>query len=165
VIASIADPSQVSAARRAAADFARASGFDETATGRIAIVATEMATNLLKHASAGQIVIGSFADCDGAGLELMSLDKGPGIADLGRAFEDGYSTRGVRARGWARCAARAIISPSGRGLASALRRSRASNRKARPAASRSAPWGCLIKGRRFPAMPGASAHPRQGRRC
>jgi anti-sigma regulatory factor (Ser/Thr protein kinase) len=99
MIASIADPSQVSAARRAAADFARVSGFDETATGRIAIVATEMATNLLKHASAGEIVIGSFADCDGAGLELLSLDKGPGIADLGRAFEDGYSTKGSPGQG------------------------------------------------------------------
>lgn len=94
MIAKIADPSQVSAARRAAADFARASGFDETATGRIAIVATEMATNLLKHASSGEIVIGSFADGDGAGLELLSLDKGPGIVDLGRAVEDGYSTKG-----------------------------------------------------------------------
>ena len=69
-------------------------GFDETATGRIALVATEMATNLLKHAAAGEIVVGTFADRDGAGLELLALDKGPGIADLGVALADGYSTAG-----------------------------------------------------------------------
>src|SRR5258708_11092880 len=99
MIASIADPSQVSAARRAAADVARASGFDETATGRIALVATEMATNLLKHAAAGEIVIDNFADRDGAGLELLSLDKGPGIADVGLALADGYSTAGSSGNG------------------------------------------------------------------
>jgi len=99
MIARVADPSEVAAARRTATDFARASGFDETETGRIAIVATEMATNLLKHASAGDIVVGSFADRDGVGLELLALDKGPGIADLGVALADGYSTAGSPGNG------------------------------------------------------------------
>ena len=99
MIATIADQSQVSSARRAAADLARASGFDEAATGRIALVATEMATNLLKHAEAGEIVIDKFSDRDGAGVELLSLDKGPGIADLGRALADGFSTAGSAGNG------------------------------------------------------------------
>jgi anti-sigma regulatory factor (Ser/Thr protein kinase) len=125
MIASIADPSQVSAARRAAADLARASGFDETATGRIALVATEMATNLLKHAAAGEIVIENFADRDGAGVELLSLDKGPGIADLGRALADGFSTAGSPGNGLGavrrQCDQFAIWSRPGLGTAAVAR--------------------------------------------
>lgn len=125
MIASIAEPSQVSAARRAAADFARASGFDETATGRIALVATEMATNLLKHAVAGEIVIDNFSDRDGAGVELLSLDKGPGIADLGRALADGFSTAGSAGTGLGavrrQCDQFAIWSRPGLGTAAVAR--------------------------------------------
>lgn len=99
MIAKVADPSQVAEARRTAVNLARASGFDEAGTGRIALVATEMATNLLKHAGAGEIVIGRFADRDGMGVELLSLDKGPGIADLGRALDDGFSTAGSPGNG------------------------------------------------------------------
>jgi anti-sigma regulatory factor (Ser/Thr protein kinase) len=125
MIASIGDPSQVSAARRAAADFARASGFDETATGRIALVATEMATNLLKHAAAGEIVIDNFADRDGAGVELLSLDKGPGIADVGLALADGFSTAGSSGNGLGavrrQCDQFAIWSRPGLGTAAVAR--------------------------------------------
>jgi anti-sigma regulatory factor (Ser/Thr protein kinase) len=125
MIARVADPSEVSAARRAATDLARASGFDETATGRIAIVATEMATNLLKHASAGEIIVGNFADRDGAGLELLALDKGPGIADLGVALADGYSTAGSPGTGLGavrrQCDQFAIWSRPGLGTAAVAR--------------------------------------------
>ena len=125
MIAGIADSSQVSAARRAAADFARASGFDEAATGRIALVATEMATNLLKHAAAGEIVIDNFSDRDGAGVELLSLDKGPGITDLGRALADGFSTAGSPGNGLGavrrQCDQFAIWSRPGLGTAAVAR--------------------------------------------
>lgn len=125
MIARIADPSQVSEARRAAVDFARASGFDETATGRIALVATEMATNLLKHAATGEIVIDNFADREGAGLELLSLDKGPGIADLSLALADGYSTAGSAGNGLGavrrQCDQFAIWSRPGLGTAAVAR--------------------------------------------
>ncbi len=94
MIATIADPSQVAEARRAAVNLAQARGLDEAARARVALVATEMATNLLKHAGRGDIVMAGFADRDGTGVELLSLDKGPGIADLGRALEDGASTAG-----------------------------------------------------------------------
>jgi anti-sigma regulatory factor (Ser/Thr protein kinase) len=94
MIVEVADPSQVSVARRAAADAAHARGFDEACTGRVALVATELATNLVKHAAGGAIVIDTYADSSGSGIELLALDKGGGIADLARAFEDGVSTAG-----------------------------------------------------------------------
>ncbi|HTP83895.1 MAG TPA: SpoIIE family protein phosphatase [Alphaproteobacteria bacterium] len=95
----VADSSQVSVARRAASDAAEARGFDAESAGRVALVATELATNLLKHASRGEIVIGTYDDSSGSGIELLSLDRGEGIADLGRAFEDGVSTAGSPGNG------------------------------------------------------------------
>lgn len=99
MLAAIADQSQVAEARRIAADMARAGGFDETAAGRVALVATELATNLLKHAGGGDILVQSFAHGESAGIELMALDKGPGISDLPRALADGYSTAGSPGNG------------------------------------------------------------------
>jgi anti-sigma regulatory factor (Ser/Thr protein kinase) len=99
MIASVADRSQIAEARRLAATLAAANGFDEVATGRIALVATEMATNLLKHASGGRILIAAFAGAGGPGLELIAIDKGPGIVDLHRALEDGASTAGTPGTG------------------------------------------------------------------
>ena len=94
MIATIADASQVAEARRLALTFARGLGSDEAAMAQVALVATELATNLLKHAGTGVIVISAFADADGNGVELLSLDKGPGIAEVERVLEDGYSTAG-----------------------------------------------------------------------
>ena len=51
-------------------------------------------------------MLNRFADADGEGVELLALDKGPGIADLNRALSDGYSTAGVSAAGSARWRAR-----------------------------------------------------------
>lgn len=95
----VADTSQVSAARRAATQLAQARGFDETKVGRVALIATELATNLLKHAERGEIVVDTFADASGSGLELIALDRADGIADLGHALRDGTSTAGTPGTG------------------------------------------------------------------
>ena len=94
MIIAVAEPSQVGQARRLAGDRARSEGLNEETAGRVALVATEMATNLLKHAGRGYLTLNRFADAEGTGVELLSLDKGPGIADLNRALADGYSTAG-----------------------------------------------------------------------
>ncbi|MDB5410591.1 MAG: anti-sigma regulatory factor, partial [Rhodospirillales bacterium] len=94
MIASVKDASQVGEARRSASEFARGAGGDENLVGRVALVVTEMATNLVKHAGEGAIVIDRFDDADGQGLEILSLDRGHGIADWHRAMTDGYSTAG-----------------------------------------------------------------------
>jgi hypothetical protein len=48
----------------------------------------------LKHAGEGLIAINEFVDADGSGIELLALDKGPGIADVARCLVDGFSTAG-----------------------------------------------------------------------
>jgi anti-sigma regulatory factor (Ser/Thr protein kinase) len=95
----IAERSRVAEARRVAVQAWTAQGFSEKDVGRVAIVATELATNLVKHAGGGEMAISSFDDVEGKGLELLALDKGPGIVDLNRALSDGHSTSGSAGAG------------------------------------------------------------------
>ena len=121
MIVQVADISQVAAARRAAQSAAEQAGFDETRAGKVALIATELATNLIKHAGGGRMVIGTYADASGRGLELMSLDTGGGIADLARAMQDGTSTAGSKGNGLGSIRRQAdvfdIFSEPGRGTA------------------------------------------------
>jgi anti-sigma regulatory factor (Ser/Thr protein kinase) len=90
----VEDASQVPAARRVAADLSRRLGFDATVTGRVSLAATEAATNLIKHAGRGEILI-SGIEVDGRRfVDLVALDRGPGMLNVERCFEDGYSTAG-----------------------------------------------------------------------
>ena len=94
VINLIRDASEVGEARRKAAGLARRKGLAPDVEARVSLVATEMATNLLKHAGGGQVAIGEFTDAEGSGLELLALDKGTGMADVARYLADGFSTAG-----------------------------------------------------------------------
>lgn len=95
----IRDPSGVAEARRNAVAVALALGFDTEDAGRVALVATELASNLVKHAAGGDLLIGMFEDSTGWGVELLALDKGCGIADLRSALRDGHSTAGSAGTG------------------------------------------------------------------
>ena len=127
MITSIVDPSHVGEARRVASEFARKAGGDEGQLGRIAIVATEMATNIVKHAGAagGMIVADRFSDAQGSGVELLAIDKGPGIADVGLSLADGYSTAGSSGTGLGAISRQAdqfaVYSRSGLGVAISAR--------------------------------------------
>jgi anti-sigma regulatory factor (Ser/Thr protein kinase) len=85
--------------RRTALAFASGLSFDEVSAGNVGLVVTEAATNILKHAGAGQVVLRSLECAGAAGIEMLALDKGPGIADPGRCFKDGYSTAGTSGTG------------------------------------------------------------------
>ena len=94
--ACIEDPSQISEARRNARQLAAEMGFDEAAAEKAAIVVTEAGTNLLKHASAGLILM---TPTEAGSIEVIALDKGPGIADYEMCLDDGYSTTGTSGTG------------------------------------------------------------------
>jgi anti-sigma regulatory factor (Ser/Thr protein kinase) len=78
---------------------AERSGFDETGCGKVAIVVTEGSTNALKHAGSGELLSRVVGDGHALGLELLFLDKGPGMADPGRCLRDGFSTAGTNGTG------------------------------------------------------------------
>ena len=90
----IQEASQVGEARRAATSMAARLGFDETGRGRVALVVTEAASNLVKHGGGGLLVLRALAGGPRRGLEVLALDKGAGMADVRRCLADGYSTAG-----------------------------------------------------------------------
>lgn len=93
-LVSVTEPTQVSVARRSGADIAGALDFDETAAGTLALAITEAGTNLLKHAGGGEVVLRWRGDSAPAWVELLALDRGPGMPNVARCLEDGFSTSG-----------------------------------------------------------------------
>lgn len=98
-ILAVTDGSQVSAAQRLARALASENGWDETASGKVAIVATEAATNLLKHARLGEIHLGVCQTDGRCGIEVLALDRGPGVARIEECLRDGYSSQGTAGTG------------------------------------------------------------------
>ncbi|MEF7613177.1 ATP-binding SpoIIE family protein phosphatase [Aquincola sp. MAHUQ-54] len=93
------EPSQVGEARRAAVHLAEQAGFGETAAGRVALVATELGNNLVRHAAQGELLIACLADGDEHCIEILSVDAGPGMAAVDTCLQDGYSTAGTPGTG------------------------------------------------------------------
>ena len=95
----VTDPSQVGEARRTAAVLATQAGLDETERGTLAVVITELATNLARYAREGVLVLRTIGVPGRCGVEMLALDKGPGILDLNKAMADGYSSGGTAGKG------------------------------------------------------------------
>ncbi|MET1077061.1 MAG: ATP-binding protein [Pseudomonas sp.] len=96
----IEDISQVGHARRAAQKLAEAQGFNASEAGRVALVTTELASNLLKHAGRGELHLRALpaAGNEVQGVEVIAIDRGPGF-DLQACQLDGYSTQGTKGIG------------------------------------------------------------------
>jgi anti-sigma regulatory factor (Ser/Thr protein kinase) len=95
----ITHASDVAAVRRAGQKLADSLGFSETRAGQLALIITEAATNILKHAGEGAIHVGPAQSPAGVGVDVLALDKGPGIADLDNCLRDGVSTAGTAGTG------------------------------------------------------------------
>lgn len=91
------DPSRVGEARRHAAQLADECDLGEVEAGRLAIVVTELATNLVRHATRGRL----WMSCRRARreVEVIAVDEGPGIPDVERSLGDGFSTGGTPGTG------------------------------------------------------------------
>ncbi len=90
----VTDHSSVGEARREVRHLATRAGLAETDVERASLVATEMASNLAKHAVDGELLARPLADDGRRGIELLAVDHGPGIADVTGALRDGFSTAG-----------------------------------------------------------------------
>ncbi|MFC9284157.1 SpoIIE family protein phosphatase [Streptomyces collinus] len=92
------DSTRVRDVRVATEEAAARAGLDAHRTAVAALVATELATNLLKHAGGGRLVIepvdgtGPGTGAPGPGVQLVALDHGPGIPDVAAALRDGCTT-------------------------------------------------------------------------
>jgi serine/threonine-protein kinase RsbT len=81
-------------ARRHARRVAAAAGLRPTDLTIVATVISELARNALLFAKDGEIRVGVVQDGTRHGIIIVATDRGPGIADVERALEDGYSTAG-----------------------------------------------------------------------
>ncbi|VVM56432.1 hypothetical protein PS645_01029 [Pseudomonas fluorescens] len=94
----IEDSSQVGHARRTAQKLAEEHGFDAIDAGRVALVATELASNILKHAVRGELHLRVLPRPSGDGIEMLAVDRGKGF-DVHACLTDGFSTRGTQGIG------------------------------------------------------------------
>jgi anti-sigma regulatory factor (Ser/Thr protein kinase) len=85
----------VHGARRRAATLATAAGFGADRVSEVEIVASELATNVVKHGGGGDIVLRRLTEADGGGLQLVAIDAGPGTRHLQAMVGDGRTTAGT----------------------------------------------------------------------
>jgi anti-sigma regulatory factor (Ser/Thr protein kinase) len=95
----IEEQTDVAEARRRASDRAAQMGFDDVTIGRAAIVVTEAATNLIKHAGGGEVLVGPAINRGVSGLQVIAVDKGHGMPNVSASLRDGYSTAGTAGNG------------------------------------------------------------------
>ena len=95
----IQDRSSVGEARRISARMAEGAKLPQAELGRVSLIVTELATNLLAHAQRGEILLRLLPEDAAPGLEIIALDHGPGIGDLASCMVDGYSRGGTRGCG------------------------------------------------------------------
>jgi anti-sigma regulatory factor (Ser/Thr protein kinase) len=99
----VADPSHVHAAVAMADAAAAHAGLTPADRAGCALIATELATNLARHARDGQLVASATEPGPAAWVQLAALDTGPGIPDVDAAMADGYSTANSLGGGLGAC--------------------------------------------------------------
>ncbi|MFB9234944.1 SpoIIE family protein phosphatase [Plantactinospora siamensis] len=87
--------SAASAVRRAAERLATQLELGKQRTASLSIVAAELTSNLVKHATEGSLLVRPVRSGTTAGVELVAIDSGPGMADLVGSSRDGHSTTGT----------------------------------------------------------------------
>ena len=85
------DASQVGEARRRSVLMAGRLEFDEDTCGRLALVVTELGTNLVRHARNGRLLVAVRAGVAGDSVEVLAIDSGPGM-DLEHCLRDGVTS-------------------------------------------------------------------------
>jgi serine/threonine-protein kinase RsbT len=80
------------AARQSGRALAEAIGCSPTDATIVATAISEVVRNILTHAGSGEVVIALVERGRRDGLEVVARDSGPGIPDVDRAMEDGFST-------------------------------------------------------------------------
>lgn len=94
----VEEQSQVGQVRREALSLAALADFGEMDGGRVALAATEIATNVLRHGKGGRVQLSLIVASRGSGVEICGIDRGPGFS-LAQCLPDGFSTAGSQGQG------------------------------------------------------------------
>lgn len=88
----ILDETDVEDAALEAKSLAGVSGFNPIPQYMIAIAASELGTNICRYGKKGEMIIRAVQGKSGKGIEIIAADEGPGIPDVEKAMQDGFST-------------------------------------------------------------------------
>ena len=91
----VEDASAVAACRQAVQTMAERLRFPAARIGQLALAVTEAASNLHKHAEQGSLLLCVNRDGPQPGIDLVTIDAGPGVRDVSAALRDGHSTAGT----------------------------------------------------------------------
>jgi anti-sigma regulatory factor (Ser/Thr protein kinase) len=91
----VTDSSSVGEVRRSATLAASKLALNETRAGELAILASEVARNVLAHGGGGQVILTGIENRGAPLAQIVALDRGAGIDDVAQAMRDGYSTGGT----------------------------------------------------------------------
>jgi serine/threonine-protein kinase RsbT len=86
-------------ARKQVREAARGAGLRGTAVESLATAVSELARNIVVHAGHGEVVIRVVAVAGRRAITVAARDGGPGIGDIDRAMQDGFSTQGTLGMG------------------------------------------------------------------
>lgn len=79
-------------ARQQARELAKTYEFSSSQLAGIAAAISELARNIISYANKGTIKISLVEETNKKGILVVAQDSGPGIADIEKAMQDGYST-------------------------------------------------------------------------
>ncbi|MCO5974993.1 ATP-binding protein [Actinoallomurus soli] len=96
----VSDESQVHGAVAAGTSAARVARLDARSTARCELLAAELATNLVKHAYGGRLLVSA---SEHGVVQLIAVDRGPGIPDVPASMTDGYTTTSSLGGGLGTC--------------------------------------------------------------
>lgn len=74
-------------------------GFNEQKLAELDIIVAEMASNLVKYSINGKLLVKQVDENGVKGMELLSIDNGPGMSSVNKMLEDGYSTQNTLGHG------------------------------------------------------------------
>ena len=90
-VIAITEQTQTAVARRAAADLCRRLQLSDAAIARAELIAVELAGNILQHGERGHLFFAPVPESSSS-VQIIAADQGPGLGDLDRAMQDGFST-------------------------------------------------------------------------
>lgn len=79
-------PSDIGIARRTLFEIMEPMGFEKAAIADVNIVINELASNLVKHAKRGTLKACEITEKNRRGIQIMSIDNGPGIQNIDLAM-------------------------------------------------------------------------------
>lgn len=88
----IASQLDIVTARKAVRELAGKLGFATCEVTVIASAVSEIARNIVEHAVLGEVTVRVVREPRRQGIVVIAADRGPGIANITRAMQDGFST-------------------------------------------------------------------------